>query len=527
MKPSSLFGVSALIGLSLVACTSGEIAAAEETPTVQPSLPPAILAGPGDPGTFQPAACRFALPEDVREGVDVDCGYLSVPEQRNPMGDSSDGRVIMLAVAIFHPPGGAAHSDPVIFLAGGPGASALEPMRYQFEALSEPVFTAGRDLVVFDQRGVGLSRPALDCPTYDDLAVELIDREIDGRLVSDEEVGALVMGTLRTCRDALVVVGDLSAYNSAASAADVDDLRLALGYPEINLWGGSYGTRLALEVMRRYPSGLRSVVLDAVYPPDVDLYVEAPANFERALDRLFEACAANVVCNAAHPDLRATFFETVARLNAEPVLLETEDPFTSEIRRTWLNGNSVLALTFQLLYDSRLRYLLPEQFEAAAQGDYQSFELAITALARMASLSSRGMMLSVQCHEEIAFSSVEAFQAEAARHPDVAGMYPNSLLGGLTYRICQEWGAGRAEASADEAVSSDVPTLLMAGEFDPITPPTWAQRAAETLSRAYFYEYPGLGHGAAGVADCPSEMFVAFLENPLLPPDDACIAGLR
>jgi pimeloyl-ACP methyl ester carboxylesterase len=520
--------IATLIGLLLAACGRVELGATLEAAATPPPNPaPAILTSSGNPGTFQRAACRFVLPEGVREGVEVDCGYLSVLERRVSIGGSPPGRVIMLAVAIFHPTGGATHPDPVVFLAGGPGASALELMRYQFEVMSEPVFATGRDLVVFDQRGVGLSRPALDCPGHDDLIIELIDREIDGRSISDEEAGALVMGALRTCRDELVEVADLSAYDSAASAADVEDLRLALGYSEINLWGGSYGTRLALEVMRRYPAGLRSVVLDAVYPPDVDLYVQASANFERALDRLFGACAANTVCSSAHPDLRATFFDTVARLNTTPVLLETEGPFTDEVRRTWLNGDSVLALTFQLLYDSRLRYLLPEQFEAAAQGDYRAFELAITALTHMASISSRGMMLSVQCHEEIAFSSVEAFEAEAARHPDVAGMFTNSLLGNLAYRACEVWDAGQAEASANEAVSADVPTLLMSGEFDPITPPPWARHVAETLSHAYVYEYPGIGHGASGFPGCPQEMLIAFLEDPLSPPADVCIEDMR
>jgi pimeloyl-ACP methyl ester carboxylesterase len=516
--------IAALIGLLLAACGRVDLGATLEAAATPPPNPaPAILTSSGNPGTFQPAACRFVLPEGVREGVDVECGYLSVLEQR----DSTGGRVIMLAVAIFHPPGGATHADPVVFLAGGPGASALEPMRYQFEVMSEPIFAAGRDLVVFDQRGVGLSRPALDCPAYDDLIIDLIDREVDGQPISDERAGTLVMDALRTCRGELAEAADLSAYNSAASAADVEDLRLALGYAEINLWGGSYGTRLALEVMRRYPDGLRSVVLDAVYPPDVDLYVQAPANFERALDGLFEACAANPICSSAHPDLRATFFDTVARLNTTPVLLETEDPFTNEVRRTWLNGNSVLALTFQLLYDSRLRYLLPEQFEAAAQGDYRAFELAITALTHMASISSRGMMLSVQCHEEIVFSSIGAFEAEAARHPALAGMYASSLLGGLAYRACEVWDVGRAEASANEPVSGDLPTLLMAGEFDPITPPAWARHAAETLTHAYLFEYPGVGHGASGFPGCPQQMLIAFLEDPLSPPADACIEDMR
>lgn len=526
MKCGSVVGLLALVLLAS-GCASANPPAAPEVATAQPSLPPAVLAEPGEPGTLQPTRCRFALPEGLREGIEVDCAYLTVPEQRNPAPDSPASRMIQLAVAIFHPPGGALHKDPVIFLSGGPGASALEPMQYQFEVMSEPVFAAGRDLVVFDQRGVGVSRPALDCPAYDDLALELIDRQVDGRPIQDDEVTGLVMDALGDCHESLVAVADLTAYNSAASAADVEDLRRALGTEQVNLWGGSYGTRLALEVMRRYPGPLRSVVLDAVYPPDVDLYLQAPANFERALERLFEACAANAVCRMAHPDLRHTFFETVERLNVAPALVESEDPVTGEVRKTWISGDTLLALTFQLLYDSRLRYLLPEQIDAASRGDYRAFEQVIAALAYRTSLSSRGLSLSVQCNEELSFSSIEAFRAQLGRHPDIAGIYHDSLLGEMAYRVCEKWGAGRAEASANEAVMSDIPTLIMTGEFDPITPPEWGRHAAETLSRAYAFEYPGVGHGASGFPGCPQQMFIAFLTDPLSAPEDDCVADMQ
>ncbi len=512
--------------LSLAACGKGASVASSPTAPTQPSLPPAILAGPGEPGTFQPARCRFILPEGVREGEGVECGYLSVVEQRGEREGASEGRIIMLAVAIFHPPGGAIHPDPVVYLSGGPGASALELIRYGIEGL-KPVLATGRDVVLFDQRGVGLSRPALDCPEFDEWAKELLDRRVQDRPISDEEASELALESLRECRAALSEVADLSAYHSASSAADVEDLRLALGYEQVNLWGGSYGTRLALEVMRRYPHGLRSVVLDAVYPPDVDLYMESPANYERALDRLFEACAANEVCEAAYPNMRAELLDTVARLNATPIRREVEDRYTGESHEAWMNGDTILALTFQLLYDSRLRYLLPQQIHAASQGDYAAFEQARHALLRLASVSSRGMLFSVQCHDELAFSSRAAFEAELTRHPQIAGMYAHSLLGGLAYRVCEEWGAGQADPSANQPVYSDVPTLLMTGEFDPVTPPDWGRQAAATLTNAYFFEYPGLGHGASGAEGCPRQMFLAFLEAPSAEPDGACIAAMR
>lgn len=512
--------------LSLAACGRDTSVASSPTPSAPVALPLAILTGPGEPGAFQPARCRFVLPEDVREGDDVECGYLSVAERRGESEGAFEGRVIMLAVAVFHPPGGASRPDLVIFLSGGPGASALELVRYGLEAF-EPVFATGRDLVLFDQRGVGLSRPALDCPAFDERVKDLLDRKLDDRLITQREAADLALESLRECRAALSRVADLSAYNSAASAADVEDLRRALGYERVNLWGASYGTRLALEVMRRYPDGLRGVVLDGVYPPDVDRYQEGPANFERALDRLFEACAANQVCEDSYPDLREVFFDTVGRMNANPVLWEVEDPYTGESYEAWMSGDTILALTFQLLYDSRLRYLLPQQIYDASQGDYTAFERARHALLRLATVLSRGMNFSVLCHEELAFSSRAAFEAELAHHPRIAQMYTDSILGGQAYRVCEEWGAGRADPSANQPVFSEIPTLLMTGEFDPITPPDWGRRAAATLSKAYFFEYPGVGHGASGVEGCPRRMLTAFLQDPDAAPDGACLAEMR
>jgi pimeloyl-ACP methyl ester carboxylesterase len=512
--------------LGLAACGGSAGSPAEETPiTPLPITPQAILPSPGKPGTFQPAACPFVLPQDVRQGEEVDCGYLTVEEQRST-AQGTNSRHIQLAVAVFHPPGGARHPDPLIHLSGGPGASALEAIRYQYEWLSTPAFSTGRDLIVFDQRGVGVSRPALDCPGYDRLALNLLNRNQENQSIDEDEISALILDELSSCRDALAEVADLSAYNSAASAADVNDLRLALGYHQVNLWGGSYGTRLALEVMRRYPSGLRSVVLDSVYPPDVDLYAEAPANFSRALERLFSACAANSVCDQAYPNLRKVFFDTVQRLDAQPVLREIQNPVSGKKHEAWMDGETLMGLTFQLLYDSKMRFLLPGQIFAASRRDYTAFDRVRGALIGQLGLSSRGMMFSVQCNEELPFSSLESLEQEQGRHPEISAFYENALLGKLTYQVCEQWGAGQAEASANQPVHSDIATLVMSGEFDPITPPAWGRHAAESLGKAFFYEYPGLGHGTSVVDDCPRGMMIAFLTDPTAPPENACISEM-
>lgn len=511
--------------LSLAACEA-ELSAAEAV-AVSPTLTrlPAMISGSDQPGVFQPAACPFVLPDGVVEGETVDCGYLSVLENRD--GIDGEGRLIHLAVAVFHPPDGATQPDPVIYLSGGPGASILKMIRWQYEILSEPVFAAGRSLVVFDQRGIGLSRPSLDCPGFSELSLDLLDRQIDGQALDDQEISRLLLDSLNDCRDELAQAADLSAFNSRSSAADVHDLRRTLGFNQINLWGGSYGTRLALEIMRRYPEDLRSVVLDAVYPPDVDLYVEAPANFQRSLTRLFESCAANPVCNEAYPDLEATLFNTVNELNAEPVLRRITNPYTGESYDALISGDALLSLVFQLLYDSKVRYFIPRIIYDVSQGDYNYLEKAYGSLLLSSSISSRGMMFSVQCHEELPFSSWDEYQKQIEIHAQIAGMYQGSILGDMIFPACEIWDAGTAQLEANQPVASQVATLILSGEFDPITPPDWGFQAAETLDNSFPYEFPGIGHGASVADKCPLSMMVAFLENPQLAPDDSCINQLR
>lgn len=518
---SRLLRVLGLLSLITTACGVGTPYEDPAT-SARPTVLPAFLSGTDTPGILRPSACPFTLPDGLQEGVDVECGYFPVYENRRA-GEPTRGSTIRLAVAVFHPPGGATRPDPVIYLSGGPGASILKMIWAQFDLLSGPVFATGRSLVLFDQRGVGLSRPALDCPQFSDLHKELLDQRARGRSVDEGQVTELALEGLRECRSHLAQSVDLSSYNSASSAADIHDLSVALGYNKVNLWGGSYGTRLALEIMRGYPQDLRSVVLDAVYPPDVDLYLSGPENYERSLTKLFESCAANPVCAQNYPDLERVFFDTVDKLNEEPVGREIIDGFTGETFETRISGDVLLALTFQMLYDSKLRYFIPRIIYEVSQGDFDYVEKVYGSYMAMASISSRGMMFSVQCQEELAFSLRSAFEAELDRHPELEGMYANSILGGLAYRVCEFWSVETADVSANQPVESDVPVLILSGEYDPITPPEWGFHAAETLANAFAFEFPGIGHGASVADSCPTQMMVDFLVDPLKAPKAGCI----
>ncbi len=515
-----------LLIVSLLAGCGISQSAPPPTPSeVRPSNPSVILEATLTAGEFYPTACPFTLPEDVVQGEDVDCGYLAVYE-RQVDNQPANSRIIRIAVAIFHPPQGASNMDPVIYLSGGPGASALKTIAHQYYFMSRPVFESGRDLIIFDQRGIGVSRPALNCWEFNELLLELMDRELDEQEIDDQQAAALALERLQACRDRLAEVADLSAYDSVSSAGDVENIRTALGYDQINLWGGSYGTRLALEVMRRYPEGVRSVVLDAVYPPDVDLYHSAPANFQRALDKLYASCAANPVCSEAYPDLEQVLLSTVAELNQQPVTREIEVYGLDKTIQARVNGNILLAQVFQLLYDSRMRYLIPRIIYDASNGDFDYLDKVQSSIISLMEISSRGMMLSVQCREELAFSSIEEYQDVLSAHPQLSGMFRDSIIGGLAYKACEIWDVGQAGESANRPVVSDLPVLILTGEYDPITPPEWGFRAAETLENAFVYEFPGIGHGASLPHACPESMLVAFLNDPFSQPESSCIQSM-
>jgi len=518
---SSRIGSLIWAGLVLGLAACGNVSPTPAAPPPGPTAPPWPTPTPDLVSTarFEPAPCPFVLPEEYVQGENVTCGYLVVPENRAAL----PSRALRLAVSIFHPAGGATAPDPLIYLAGGPGGSVLELLRYQFPDFFAPVLEAtGRDLILFDQRGVGRSQPALDCPNVDALLLEKMDQAP----APGQAMAAQIVAAYLDCAAELRQVADLTQYHSAASAADVEDLRMALGYETVNLWGVSYGTRLALTVMRDHPAGLRSVVLDAVYPPDVDLYVTAPANFARALTLFFDDCAANPVCAEHYPALEQHFWATVSRLDTWPVTTTITNPLTGQEYTSLMTGAALTGFVFQVLYETEVKYLLPQLMDDASRDDFTTINRLRGALLAQASVSSRGMMFSVQCHEELPFSSPEQFAAALAPYPELAGLYTSSVLGDLTYRICAGWGAGQAGAGENEPVVSTVPTLILAGEADPVTPPEWGRRAAATLAHGYFFEFPSAGHGVTQ-APCGRELLRAFLANPMVAPESRCLKSLQ
>ncbi len=470
---------------------------------------------PGYTPEFLTARCEFFLDTDV----EYECGWLTVPEDRqNP----DNGSEVQIHVAMFESTNPDAPDDPIIYLDGGPGGSTLDPLEFSFSQAWQPLLD-DRDLILFDQRGVGFSTPSLDCPEERDWAFSVLSIEM-----TPEEERASELAAIEECRDRLVEEGvDLAQYNSAENAADVSDLRIALGLDEVNLLGISYGTRLAQTIVRDHPTGIRSVVLDSAYTPEANVISEGPANFDRALRELWEGCQLDSDCDAHYGNIEERLFALVDQYEAEPTIASVPDFLGGGSWSVLFDGEWVLGTVFQGLYSDQRIQLLPQLIEELEAGEMSTLTLLTSNTLANSEFFSLGMHLSVQCNEEVTFTTQADIDAGLAGFDKIAASFEGSSnLGDFMLAACDLWQAGSASAIENEPVMSDIPTLVLAGEYDPITPPAWGAAAAENIDGATFVEFPGLGHGASIAGDCPLSIVFEFYNEPDEEPDTDCVAGM-
>ncbi len=469
---------------------NGSSPATSPTPPVD-AAPPAFVTGP----------CPFR--RDATGGADITCGTLTVPQHR----DRPDGPTLQLAVAIVRSANPAKAPDPVVYLEGGPGGSALAAVE-TWTTPPSPLL-ADRDVILVDQRGTGYSEPRLTC----DRETRSMPADTDG------EVARL----FRACRDRLASSGvDLGAFSTAESAADVDDLRRALGLAQVDLFGVSYGTRLALRVLADHPDGIRSIVLDSVYPVGVRGYEEQPTVLWQAMANLFAGCRADPGCDAAYPDLEARLTAAVERLDRSPAPVTVTDPDTGEPVDIDLTGADVVDALAEAMYLTAAIPELPKALDLVARGDAGAgYDLLQTAGATTTDAGeppdasrrpddSDALFYAVECAEEAPANDPDAIAERSASIPP-AFREDLVVLAEQQLEDCAAW-AIPPRPSAE--TRSDVPALLLAGTYDPVTAPAWAEQAARGLSRARVVVVDGAGHAVIDAGPCPQQLVVSFLRAP-------------
>jgi pimeloyl-ACP methyl ester carboxylesterase len=400
-----------------------------------------------------------------------------------------------LAVAVFSKAARPA-LEPLFFLSGGPGDAAIDLTVRLFPDVFS-AFLNLRDLIVIDQRGTGRSEPSLNCPERN----------------------------LFACRVRLARQGiDLSAYTTTENAADINDVRLALGYRQVDLLGGSYGTLLAQAVMRDYPETVRSAILDSPAPLQALVQLELIRHFEPALQVLFDACESDAACNRAYPRLRETFYDVVNRLNAAPLRVRVPGHSEGPAREFSLTGDRFGFLIWQSLYYSEAIPHLPKIICDTAAGNRDRLARLIEKQ-RTPDERSEGMQQSVECAETAPFMEPDDLH-DAARMVSPALRSVALQQFGDIFERCRVWNVRPADARAKAPLRSSIPVLLLVGAFDPATPPHSARWTAETLTRHYLFVFPDSGHGVFRTSDCARAVIAAFLTDTGRPPRLPCVEQL-
>ena len=466
-------------------------------------------AGPAGAGTAVLASGHGALQPCDIPGLagKARCGAHEVWENR----DTKKGRRISLKIVVLPATGSPAAPDPLVYLAGGPSEAATEAAAGLAEDLA--AIREHRDILLVDQRGTGGSHP-LNCQMY--VPPENLQSYL-GEFFPVESV--------RRCRAALEKDTDLTLYTTPIAMDDLDEVREALGYPKLNLLGGSYGTRAAQVYLERHPSHVRTVILQGVVPKDDRMPLHFPRGAERALQGVLDECAAEASCRSAFPNLREESRAAFETLSRAPVRTTVLNPATGEPAEVSLSRDLAAEAVRYMLYSSAAAGEIPAVLHQAAGGDWTPLaERALFGRRVIVGGGANGLYLSITCAEDVPW--IKPGEGERAAE--------GTFLGGYRLRdqraACAEWPRASIPPQYFEPVRSPAPVLLVSGQWDPTTPPSNADAVAKSLPHALHVVVPHGGHGYDGLEGlaCLQRLETAFVEKGTTEGlEAACIAAIR
>ena len=413
----------------------------------KPTLKPRTL------GSVSLEPCRTA--DGNTEGL---CGKYEVYENRK----AQNGRKIPLNIMVLPALSDKPSPDPWFAIAGGPGQSSVEA--YPLAGFTAKV-RQQRDVVLVDQRGTGKSNP-LPCEVRD----PKIAQEVIGESMVPEKV--------RACRAELEKKADLTLYTTSIAADDLDEVRQAMGYDKVNIFGGSYGTRAALVFLRLHGDHVRTITLEAVAPPEYRIPLAFPKTTQNSVDQLIARCAADGACNKDFPDLKKEFQAIVDKLDKSPAHFDVNNGAAGMQPVTLSRGMFVAALR-PLLYIPRLVSEFPYMIHRAYQDDWSIYAASVLLIRNAIDKQvDRGMSLSVICAEDVPGTT------EAMIQRDTAGTYLGDFQVRMYQKACSEWVRGTIPKDFYAPIRSAVPALLISGALDPATPPEASAQAAKDLSNS-------------------------------------------
>lgn len=403
--------------------------------------------------------------------VPAQCGVWRVYENRA----AQTGRQIELRVAVYQAISTAPEPDPIFVLAGGPGQAATESFLGLMDAFDR--LHRDRDIVLVDQRGTGQLSP-LVCATPDS------NTQLDSNDPAQQQA------LLQTCLAEVQPKADPIFYTTALAMDDLDEIRAALGYEKINLYGVSYGTRAAQVYLRRYADRVRTVILDGITTPEMALGLDMARDAQRALDLMFTRCETDAACATAFPTVRADFAALRAELQAAPVAVTLPHPVTHASTTITLTHGSLVQTVRLLSYQAETVALLPLLIHHTHRtGEWNAFTAQIVSLnSNLARSINNLMSASVICAEDAPFFTPDKITAA------VADTYMGDEQIKAIQNLCAVWPHQPVTADFKEPLALTVPTLLLSGEIDPVTPPAYGDHLAQLWPNSRHVVALGQGH---------------------------------
>jgi pimeloyl-ACP methyl ester carboxylesterase len=449
--------------------------------------------------------CVFRAPRGDR----LECYTLVLQENR----EKPQGSEVRLKVAVLKAKR-VVDADPLVYLAGGPGDSPLVASSAGADPLSEgdwwndtAAIRKRRDVVIISQRGAPGSVPSLDC--FESRASELA-RARRRSVTENQERDILIRCRAEFDRKKI----DVSMYSTPNLADDVADLAKLLKLPKINLYGISYGTRWALEVMRRHPEIVRSAILDGVYPPQINGDQNEPEVVRSAFEQLAADCATDNVCKTRNSDFSTAVRTIVEGAEAKPIQLTLQlDDGPQPVK---LDGTRIMMVLMHMMRTGDAA-LIPEAVSGMARGDFrvfkqfaEDFEDDEGGLLERNAQQFGGLFNTIECRETWAAIDLAA----RSKAIDIGGIYGLDAKASKLPTICPAWNVSAAPPGERKPVKSDVPTLLLSGAFDWLTPPNWGKEAARHLSVSRHVVFRAQGHGVSSQDPCAARLRDEFLVNP-------------
>ncbi len=418
--------------------------------------------------------------------------HAECAEWQRPLNpEAPDGEQITLFVARLASTAIDPAKDAFTVINGGPGGSSVD-MMVDMSGILRP-FTRERDVIVIDQRGTGRSAP-MSCEALTDTAEEIT---VD-----------LVTNLTKACLDDLP--HDPRYFTTSVAVRDIEALREALGYEQLSVYGVSYGTRVAQHYTQRYPASTRALVIDSVVPLEHVLGSQIAIHSQTTLDSLFERCLENAACNNKFPNVAADFRKVAEELRRAPKPLQIQHPVTGVPTDIEVGYGHLAILVRLALYAPPSAALLPLIIDEAANND-NYLPVAANGLRMVDSLTrsiNYGMHNAVMCTEDAPFFDDSKVDFEA-----MAATYLGEQMYETLAAMCDVWPKGLIDENIKEPLQTDVPTLVLSGEFDPITPPAWGDKVMPGLSNAVHLVAPGQGHGVFPQG-CVPRLVLDFVEKP-------------